>query len=152
MDPLFSEIPAAQALRGITLRVQRRPGPPDEFDDPFASEITVSGAQSDAVQQYAEDDLDMVLDDQSPMMAMMNRDTVNRTSYLENNYPISAQASPSEEYDPMAMMGGGDPAMMAAMMGGGDPMAAEEPMGPTGRRGVRGVRRNPAAIMKGLGF
>ncbi len=148
MDPLFSDIPAAQALRGITLRVQRRPGPPDEFDDPFASEITVSGAQSDAVQQYAEDDLDMVLDE-SPMMSMMNRDTVNRTSYLENNYPIAAQAPASEEYDPLAMMGG-DPSMMAAMMGGGDPamMGGEEPMGPTGRRG----RRNPAGIMKGLGF
>lgn len=148
MDQLISEYPAAKALRGITLRVQRRPGPPDEFDDPFATEITVSGADSDAVQQYAEDDLDMVLgDEMTPQMSMMNDNTINRTAYLENNYPIAAQESATDEYDPLAMMGGGDPSMMAAMMGG----APEDEMGAMAPK-RRGAKRGSAAIMQGLGF
>lgn len=147
MDQLISEYPAAKALRGITLRVQRRPGPPEEFDDPFATEITVSGADSDAVQQYAEDDLDMVLgDEMTPQMAMMNGNTINRTAYLENNYPIAAQESAADEYDPLAMMGAGDPAMMEAMIGA----PVEDEMGGPARR--RGMKRGSAAIMQGLGF
>lgn len=136
----FSENPgvAQAALAGTAVRVQNRAGIPDDV-------IMLPGLQSSAaqqVQQFAEDDLDSVLygddpemgaDDGTPVMDRMNEGTTNRTAFLENNYPLAAQADPASK-DPMAMLGA-DPMAMMGGMGGGDEKA-----------------RQRASILSGLGI
>lgn len=135
MNLPFSENPgvAQAALAGTAVRVQNRAGIPDDV-------IMLPGLQSAAaqqVQQFAEDDLDSVLygnepemGSETPVMDRMSEGTTNKTAFLENNYPLAAQADPASN-DPMAMLGA-DP---MAMMGGGDPKA-----------------RQRASILSGLGI
>lgn len=147
---------ATAALRGTTLRVQRRPGAPDA-DDPFESTVVMDPPLDGfADEDYAEADAMALMDAESdpsmtPQMDMMNRDTTNRTAFLENNFPLAAQEEPGDFEQ------GFDPSMLAAMMGGGGmpgggyddsrdayPGQANGPVDPR--------RRAKPAIMKGLGF
>lgn len=133
---------AAAAVRGLTLRVQMRPGPPDE-DDPLKSSIVVDGPAEDS-----DGDGDMMLDDMefgaglpdadvSPQMDRLNANTVNRTGYIDNNFPIAQQPAADGS-------AGGIPPDISGMLAGLSTGAAPGPQDPR-KRAVPG-------IMAGLGL
>ncbi len=136
---------ARAALKGITLRVQRRPGAPDATDDPLASTIIVDGALDDEMAGYADLDAMAMLGEESgepaglmdeageyPMSDMVNQNTVHDTAYIENDYPLAGQGPVTQETSPMDGLMGIPPQMMG------------------GRPDPR--KRAAPGIMKGLGF
>ena len=144
MTPVPQNLADAALAGTKIIRVQKRGGAPDAIDDPFGTTLDVGALDAPMMQAAQDDAMAMLGDDSSmtPGIDMMNEDPVNNSSFIENDYPISAQRNNTAP-DPVG--GGFDPSMLAALMGGGGgapgaPMA--DPMADPRRRGA----------MRGLGL
>lgn len=138
------------AMKGLTLRLQMRPGAPDDTDDPMASTVVVDGPDDGSISgDMALDDMDfderggpsdMDSDDGAsltPQIDRVNANSTNRTGFIDNNYPISQQVTSADD----AAAAAGLPPDLSGMIA--SPMAAGRP--DPRKRAIPG-------IMAGLGL